>query len=47
MKKNRKIQIILTYEIDFEGQNFAIFDNFFSTDCKTWKLFNELVVGFV
>ena len=33
-------------KIDFESQNFEIFDNFYSTDRKTKKHFNELVVGF-
>ena len=33
-------------KIDFESQNFAIFDNFYSTDRKTKKLFDWLVVGF-
>ena len=42
----RKIQIIFDVEIDFESQNFAIFDNFYSSDSKTQKLFNGLVVGF-
>ena len=36
-----KIQII-----DFESQNFPIFDNFYSTERKTQKLFKLLVVGF-
>ena len=34
-KKFRKIQIIFDIKIDFESQNFAIFDNFYSTDRKT------------
>ena len=29
-----KIQIIFDIKIDFESQNFAIFDNFYSTDRK-------------
>ena len=41
-KKIRKIWIIF----DFESQNFAVFDNFYSTDRKTKKLFKGLVVGF-
>ena len=42
MKKYfRKIQII-----DLESQNLAIFDNFYSNDRKTYKLFNGLVDGF-
>ena len=45
-KKFRKIQIIFDIKIDFESQNFAIFDNFYSTDRKTSKLFKGLVVGF-
>ena len=28
------------------SQNFAIFDNFFSTDLKTWKLFKGLIISF-
>ena len=33
-KKNRKIRMI--FDIDFESQNFVIFDNFYSTaDRKT------------
>ena len=40
MKKNRKIWII------FDSQNFTIFDNFYSTDRKTKKLFKGQVVGF-
>ena len=31
---------------NFESQHFAIFDNFYSTNRKTSKLFNGLVVGF-
>ena len=35
-KKIRKIWIIFDIEkIDFESQNFVIFDNFYSTDRKT------------
>ena len=45
-KKIRKIRIIFDIENDFESQNFAIFDNFYSTDRKTLKLFNGLVVDF-
>ena len=33
-------------KIDFESQNFAIFDNFYSTGHKTLKLDNVMVVGF-
>ena len=36
-KKNQK---------DFESQNFAHFDNFYSIDNKTEKLFDGLVVDF-
>ena len=36
MKKiYRKIWTILTQKIDFEGQNFAFLDKFYSTDHKT------------
>ena len=28
------------------SQNFAIFDDFYSTGLKTWKPFNGMVVGF-
>ena len=42
----RKIRIIFDIENDFESQTFAIFDNFYSTDHKTYKLFQGLVVGF-
>ena len=36
MKKNlERFGYFLTLKIDFESQNFAIFDNFYSTDCKT------------
>ena len=31
---------------DFESQNFAIFDNFYSTNSKTLKIYKGLVVGF-
>ena len=41
-KKLRKIRIIF----DFESQNFDIFDNFYSTDRKTQKLFKGLVINF-
>ena len=41
-KKFRKIRIIF----DFESQNFDIFDNFYSTDRKTQKLFKGLVNNF-
>mgnify|MGYP001498790335 CR=1 FL=1 len=42
MKKEiRKIQIIF----DIENQNCAIFDNFYSTDRKTYRLFKGLVIG--
>ena len=34
------------WKINFESQNFAFFDHFYSTDRKTLKLFNGLVVGF-
>ena len=33
-------------KIDCENQNFAVFDDFYSTDSMIQKLFNELVVGF-
>ena len=33
-KKIRKMQIIFDIRIDFESQNFAIFDKFYSTDPK-------------
>ena len=36
----------MTQKIDYESQNFTIFDDFYSTDPKTQKLFNGLVVGF-
>jgi hypothetical protein len=32
--------------MDFESKKFAIFDDFYSTDFKTQKGSNELVVGF-
>ena len=35
----------LTWKINFESQNFAFFDHFYSTNCKTYKLFNGLIVG--
>ena len=44
--KFKKIGIIFDIEIDFESQKFAIFDNFYSTDRKTSKLFKGLVVNF-
>ena len=34
MKKDRKIGIIFDVELDFESQNFAIFDDFYSIDSK-------------
>ena len=34
-KKIKEIRIIFDIEIDFESQNFANFDNFYSTDRKT------------
>ena len=35
MKKNlERFGYFLTLKIDFESQNFAIFDNFYSTDRK-------------
>ena len=37
---------IFTKKVDFESHNFAIFNNFYSTDRKTYKLFKGLVVGF-
>ena len=43
--KFRKIGIIFDIEIDFESQKFAIFDNFYSTDRKTSKLFKGLVIN--
>ena len=36
----------MTQKIDFESQNFAIFDNFYSSDRKTKKLFKVLVIDF-
>ena len=46
-KLDRFRYIIFDIEkIGFESQNFPIFDNFYSTDHKTVKLFNGLVVGF-
>ena len=37
----------MTSKIDFESQNFAIFDKFYSTDCATKRLFEGLVtIGF-
>ena len=44
-RKNRKIWIIFGH-FDFESQNFATFDNFYSTDHMTSKLFKGLVVVF-
>ena len=41
-----KFESFLTQKIDFETQNFVIFDNFYSTNHKTEKLFDELVVDF-
>ena len=35
----RMIRMSLTEKIDFESQNFAIFDNFYSTDHKTLNTF--------
>ena len=37
---------ILQWKIDVENQNVAIFDNFYSSDHKTYTLFNGLVVSF-
>ena len=37
---------LLTQKIDFESQIFSSFDKFYSTDHKTKKLLNGLVVGF-
>ena len=45
-KKIERFGSFLTQKIDFESQNFAHFDNFYSSDRKTHKLFNGLVVGF-
>ena len=45
-KRFRKIQIIFDIKIDFESLKFAIFDNFYSTDRKTQKLFKGLVIDF-
>ena len=42
----RKIWIIFDIFDAFESQNFAIFDNFYSTDRKTKKLFKVLVINF-
>ena len=36
-EKIRQIRIIFDIEIDFKSHNFAIFDNFYPTDRKTWK----------
>ena len=41
MKKIERFRSFLTYTIDFEIQNFAHFDDFYSL-----KLFYGLVVGF-
>ena len=40
-----RFRIIFDIEIDFESQNFAIFDNVYSTDRKNQKLFKGLIVG--
>ena len=46
-KKLKRFGSFLTKKIDFESQNFAHFDNFYSSGHKTLKLFNEclLVLG--
>ena len=36
----------LTQKIDFESQNFAHFDDFYSSDPKTYKLSSGLVIVF-
>jgi uncharacterized protein with ParB-like and HNH nuclease domain len=36
----------LTYQIDFESQNFAHFDDFYLSDPKTYKLSSGLVIVF-
>ena len=36
----------LTQKIDFKSKNFALFDNFYSSDRKTLNRFNGLVIGF-
>ena len=47
MKKNIKIYIFFDTENLLDIQNFAIFDNFYSTDRKAQKLFLKgLIVGF-
>ena len=45
-KKIERFRTFFTMKIDFESQHFAIFDIFYSTERKTQKLFNGLVVGF-
>ena len=45
-KKLERFGSFLTQKIDFESQNFAHFDNFYSSDRKTQKLFKGLVIDF-
>ena len=45
MKENEKILVIFDIRIYYGSQDFAIFDDFYSSDCKTY-FFNGLVVGF-
>ena len=41
-----RFKSFLTQKIDFESQNFAHFDDFYSSDRKHLKLFSGLVIGF-
>ena len=44
-KQLERFRYFLTQKIDFESQNFAIFDNVYSTEHKTQKLFIGWVIG--
>ena len=46
VKEVERYRSFLTQKIDFESQNFAHFDNFYSSDCWAEKLYNVLVVVF-
>ena len=47
MEKNlERFESFLTQKIVFESQNFAHFDDFYTSDGKTLIFFNGLVVGF-
>ena len=44
--KLNRFRQFLPQKIDFESQNFVIFDNFYSTDCNTKTFFKGWIVGF-